>query len=254
MEFMLYEQPLNEQTRLCLRLEYLFEQAKYYLPKDSDWDCRQMVKIILEILQVIDRPDLKNKFFQTLNQYSYSLSQLEKFANIDKQKLRNTLQHIDRLIDGLHNNQKKIGQDLRENEFLNAIQQRLYTPAGTCSFSLPSYYLWIKQNNSVRHEQIIKWFEHFRELEKIVEIILKLIRESTAFKEVNATGGFYQTNLDPNIPYQLIRINLHPQINVYPEISVGRYRLAIHFFNLDSSGHASQSVDDIKFDLACCKI
>lgn len=251
---MLYEQPLNEQIRLCLRLEYLFAQANHYLPKDSHWDSHQMLKIILEILQAIDRPDLKNKFFQTLNQYIHSLSQLEKLENIDKKKLLGTLQHIDHLVDGLHSNQKKIGQGLRENEFLSAIQQRLYTPAGTCGFSLPSYHLWMQRENTLRQQQILTWFGHFNELQEIVNIILKLVRESTLFKVVDATGGFYQNNLDPNTPYQLIRIKLPPQENVFPEISVGRYRLAIHFFNLDLNGRATQTSSDIKFELACCKM
>ncbi len=251
---MLYEQPLNEQIRLCLRLEYLFDQASYYLSKESPWDSHQMLKIILEILQAIDRPDLKNKFFQTLYQYTHALSQLEKLEDIDRQKLHGTLQQIDRLVDSLHNNQKKIGQDLRENEFLNTIQQRLYTPAGTCSFSLPAYHLWIQQENSLRQKQLLAWFGHFNELQEIVDIILKLVRESTLFKTVDAHGGFYQNNLDPNIPYQLIRIKLQPQKNVFPEISVGRYRLAIHFFTLDINGRATQTSDDIKFELACCKM
>ncbi len=254
MEFMLYEQPLNEQIRLCLRLEYLFAQATYYLPKESLWDSHQMLKIILEILQAIDRPDLKNKFFQTLNQYVNSLSQLEKLKDVDKKKLHGTLQHIDRLVDSLHGNQKKIGQELRENEFLNAIQQRLYTPAGTCGFSLPSYHLWMQQDSTLRQRQLSEWFGHFNELQDIVNIILKLVRESTLLKAAAAPGGFYQNNLDPNVSYQLIRIKLQPRENVFPEISVGRYRLAIHFFNLNLNGHATQTSTDIEFELACCRI
>src|SRR3989337_2632683 len=115
MEIIIYEQPLNEQVRLCLRLEYLFNQAEYYLTGESIWDSHQMLKIILEILQAIDRPDLKNKFCQTLNQYMQILTQLEKLHDIDKQKLGSTLKQIDYLIDGLRSNQKKIGQELREN-------------------------------------------------------------------------------------------------------------------------------------------
>lgn len=251
---MLYEQPLNEQVRLCLRLEYLFDQADYYLTKESPWDSHQMLKIILEILQTIDRPDLKNKFFQTLNQYAHALSQLEKLEGVDKQKLYGALKQIDHLIDKLHGNQKKIGQELRENEFLNTVQQRLYTPAGTCGFSLPSYHLWMQQENVIRQRQLTVWFGHFTELQEIVNVILKLVRESTLFKVVNAQGGFYQSNLDPNNAYQLIRIKLPLNKNIFPEISVGRYRLAIHFFTLDINGRAAQTSDDIKFELACCKM
>lgn len=253
-KFMLYEQPLNEQIRLCLRLEYLFDQVNYYLTKESPWDSHQAVKIILEILQTIDRPDLKNKFFQTLNRHAHILVQLEKSENIDKCKLGATLKQIDQLIDILHNNQKKIGQELRENEFLNAVQQRLYTPAGTCGFSLPAYQLWMQQDSATRLQQLLAWFGHFLELQKIVNLTLKLVRESTGFRVDEARGGFYQSNLDPNNAYQLIRINTPDNENVYPEISVGRYRLAIHFFIMDLTGKAAQTPNNISFELACCKM
>lgn len=251
---MIYEQPLNEQIRLCLRLEYLFAQADHYLTKESSWDTHQMVKIILEILQTIDRPDLKNKFSQTLNHYVHTLSQLEKLPDVNKQTLDSTLKQIDHLIDGLHVNQKKIGQELRENEFLNTIQQRLYTPAGTCGFSLPAYNLWLEQKASIRKQQLIEWFNHLTLLQDVVAIILKLTRESTDFKPIDTPGGFYQSNLDSNATYQMIRIKIPTEENLFPEISVGRYRLAIHFFSLDITGRAAQTPNDVEFELACCKM
>lgn len=251
---MIYEQPINEQIRLCLRLEYLFTQADHYLSGKSILDSHQALKIILEILQVIERPDLKNKFCQILNQYVHTLSQLEKLQDIDRVKLSNTLRQIDCLIDSIHGNQKKIGQELRENEFLSTIQQRLYTPAGTCGFNLPAYQLWLQQEEVLRQRQLLSWFKHFSQLQEIVALILKLIRESTPFITVNTTSGFYQTNLDQSIPYQLIRIRLSSTNNLFPEVSLGRYRLAIHFFSLDITGRATQTPNDVTFELACCKM
>ncbi|MBU0743949.1 MAG: cell division protein ZapD [Gammaproteobacteria bacterium] len=251
---MIYEQPLNEQVRLCLRLEYLFAQADHYLTRESIWDTHQMLRTILEILQAIDRPDIKNKFYQTLNQYLQTFSHLEKLQDVDKQKLNDALQQIDLLIDSLHANQKKIGQELRENEFLNTIQQRLYTPAGTCGFSLPAYQLWLQQKSSVNKQQLLAWFKHISLLQDIINTILKLTRESANFNTTTAHGGFYQTNLDPSLSYQMIRIRIPENENLFPEISVGRYRLAIHFFTLDITGRAAQTSDDVTFELACCRI
>lgn len=254
MKEIIYEQPLNEQIRLCLRLEYLFDQTKHYLAKESIWDLHQTLKILLEILQTVDRPDIKNKFYQTLNQYAHLLSQLEKLQGIDQEKLSATLHQIDNLVDALHVSQKKIGQELRENEFLNSIQQRLYTPAGTCCFSLPSYHLWLHQKAPLIHQQLLDWLGHFTQLQEIVSLILKLIRESTPFKKVSALGGFYQNNLDQNIAYQMIRTKLTADENLFPEISVGRYRLAIHFFTITIDGKTSQTSNDVPFELACCKM
>lgn len=252
-ENIIYEQPLNEQIRLCLRLEHLFEQAEYHLGNQSIWDLRQTLNTILEILQITDRPDLKNKLGQSLNQYAASLTQLEKLPNVDKQKLNSMLKQIDLMIDDLHTNTQKIGQELRENEFLMALQQRLYTPAGTCSFSLPSYHLWLQQDKKVLRQQLSHWLDAFKQLQAITSLMLKLTRESVSFKSAKAIGGFYQSNLEPNIQHQMIRISIAAEKKLFPEISVGRHRLAIHFFTIDIKGRAAQTPDDIAFELACCR-
>lgn len=253
-ETIIYEQPLNEQIRLCLRLEHLFEQAHYYLPRTSSWDLRQTLNAILEILHIADRPDLKNKLGQALNQYASSLTQLEKLPDIDKQKLHNMLKQIDQLIDEIRINTQKTGQELRENEFLMAIQQRLYTPAGTCSFSLPAYHLWLHQDSAILKQQLSNWLDSFKQLRTIINLMLKLTRESSSFKNTKAIGGFYQSNLEPSIQHQMIRISIASENRLFPEISVGRHRLAIHFFTLDINGRAAQTPNDIIFALACCKL
>jgi cell division protein ZapD len=253
-ETIIYEQPLNEQIRLCLRLEYLFEQTNYHLAQESTWDLRQALNAILEILHIADRPDIKNKLGQALNQYAASLTQLEKLPDIDKQKLHCTLKQIDQLIDDLHSNTQKTGQELRENEFLISIQQRLYTPGGTCSFSLPSYHLWLQQDKSILKQQLSHWLNSFKQLQAITDLMLKLTRDSVSFKNTKAIGGFYQSNLEPNIHHQMIRISITAKTKLFPEISVGRHRLAIHFFTIHTNGRAAQTPNDVMFDLACCRL
>ncbi|EKE01031.1 MAG: hypothetical protein ACD_21C00238G0001 [uncultured bacterium] len=253
-ETIIYEQPLNEQIRICLRLEFLFEQVHYHLASESSWDLRQALNSILEILHIADRPDLKNKLGQALNQYASSLIQLEKLPDIDKQKLHDTLKQIDKLIDELRANTQKTGQALRENEFLMAIQQRLYTPAGACGFSLPSYHLWLHQDTKILKEQLLNWLDSFKQLQAIADLMLKLTRESASFKNTKAIGGFYQSNLEPSAQHQMIRISIKSEKLLFPEISVGRHRLAVHFFTLDINGRAAQTPDDIVFELACCRL
>lgn len=249
-----FEQPLNEHIRICLRLEYLFAQVQNYILGDTPWDSRCALSAILEILSVIDRPDLKSRLGQALNQYTNFLLQLEKKPNVDKEKLKQTLNQLDYMIDYLHSNQGKIGQELRENEFLFTIQQRMYTPAGTCAFCVPAYNLWLQQPATLRKNQLNDWLKPFAQIKTLIDLLLRLTREGTTFKTLAAKSGFYQTNLDPTIPYQMIRTALPKALSLYPEISVGRHRLTIHFFELTTQGRATQTKQNVEFDLACCKI
>lgn len=254
LENTIFEQPLNEHIRICLRLEFLFAEAQYFIARESSWDSRQALAAILEILGVIDRPDLKSKLGQALNQYANFLLQLEAQPHVDKEKLKTTIKQLDNMIDYLHTNQGKIGHELRDNEFLFTIQQRLYTPAGTCGFCAPAYNLWLQQPLATRQNQLNTWLKPFAHIKSMVELLLQLTRGSTSSKPLNAENGFYQTSLDPAIPYQMIRITLHNSSMLYPEISVGRHRLTIHFFELTTAGRAAQTKRNVQFELACCKV
>ena len=249
-----FEQPLNEQMRLCLRLEHLFQQIEYHLDKDSLWDARTVVNVLFDILNVIDRPDLKNKLGQTLNQYIAVFTQLEENPQVNKQKLRKMVDQLNKAMDVLHAIQGRVGQVLRDNEFLVAIQQRLSTPAGTCCFSTPAYYLWLHLSSKARFKHLLQWCEPFEPLQKIINLLLRLTRDSTELKAKVAKSGFYQANLDPNITYQMVRIQLPLKYEMYPEISVGRHRLTIHFFEINPKGKANQTKKDVEFSLACSRL
>ena len=81
-----------------------------------------------------------------------------------------------------------------------------------------------------------------------------MTRESASSHLRFANQGFYQESLDPSIPYQLIRVGLPLDRKVFPEISVGRHRLSIHFFLPNFEGRSIRATHDIQFKLACCAL
>lgn len=250
-----YEQPLNEQMRLCLRLEHLFAQIGYHLERESVWDTRIIVSALLDVLSVVDRPDLKNKLAQILNQYIAVFGQLEQLHGVDKTKLKQITSQLNKAFDTLQSIHGRIGQELRENEFFIAIQQRSSTAAGTCAFNIPSYHLWLQRSPKIRLKNLLKSYEPFLPLQKIINLLLKLTRDSVELRTKIAKAGFYQANLEPNTPYQMIRIQLDlNKYDLYPEISVGRHRLTIHFFELTGANKSIQTKKDVEFNLACSKL
>lgn len=251
----LFEQPLNEYMRLCLRLENLLQKFDYFLANDTVLDNQVCIETLFDILSVIDRPDLKNKLGQLLNQYIASYVNLEKNPQVDVKKLQVVLNELRQAMDILQSLQGKLGQDIKENEFLSSIQQRLNVPAWSCAFNLPSFHVWLQLDPQTKKDFLIKWSAFIFPLRKIVALLLRVMRESVALNAKIAKAGFYQTNLDPNIAYQMIRIKVNAhQEAIYPEISVGRHRLTLHFFVLNLEGKSNQVKDDVDFYLACCKL
>lgn len=249
-----FEQPLNEHIRICLRLEHLFKQAEVGLNAETVSATRSALWAILETLNVIDRPDLKAKLTSALSQQAQTLATLENRPGVDEKKLQAVLSGLDRLIDSLHNSHGKLGKSLRENPFLNTIRQHLHNPGGACDYATPSYFLWLKQTSDARSMDLKKWFAEFANLREIVDTLLDLTRHSASPKKQIAKQSFFQTSLDSNQNFELIRVNLPADTQYYPEISVGRHRLAIRFNPQNINGDIAPlaSKPDIEFSLVCC--
>ncbi len=137
----IFEQPLNEYIRVCLRVEYLFGRVEQTIRGESSGESRVAMEAMLEILNVIDRPDLKNKITKALSQHAGVLTQLEQKPNVDRDKLQSILVELDQLVDSLYHLPDKIGQRLRTNSFLTTIRQHMANPGGANPFSTPAYYL-----------------------------------------------------------------------------------------------------------------
>jgi cell division protein ZapD len=250
-----YEQPLNELMRFCLRLEYLFAQAQYHLSENTIWDVRAALGAIIDILNVIDRPDIKSKITNALQLHCSTLIKLEQSPGIDSEKLGEVLQQLNESQEVLLGIHGKLGQNLRDNEFLTAIRQRLINPAGTCDFAIPAYHLWLQQPVETQRKELLDWYYTFDQLQGIINLLLQLTRDSAVSKGKVAIKGFYQEALSPNIPYQIIRINLPLKNNIYPNISFGKHLVSIYMFSFNGSGYrAAQFSGDISFDLTLCRL
>lgn len=252
LEPIIYEQPVNEHIRVCLRLEHLFNQALFWLRGTGSWESRAAVTAILEALNVLDRPDLKAKFVKELGRYSTILARFIETPHIDRQKLAAVQSEIEHILHQLHGVQGRIAQRLRDNDLLNNIRQYLLNPGGGCDFEVPAYHFWLQQPAPERIAQLTHWFGNLRMVQNAVNLTLRLIRQSSPIETREAHEGFYQASLDAQASCQLIRVAVSHGAGVYPEISVGRHGISIRFFVLNADERATQTREDIKFQLMCC--
>ncbi|MDF1795126.1 MAG: cell division protein ZapD [Coxiellaceae bacterium] len=251
-----YEQPLNETFRLCLRLEYLFNQFDAALAHVQYSEDQMAMQSLMKLLSAIDRPDLKSKITQALSQQATTLGQLEQFPQVNKAQLYDILGQLDSLLNQLHHTQCKIGDSLRHHPFLNQIYSHINNPAGLCPFSVPAYALWRSKPADIRVTHLKQWVNEFRVIKQAVELILQLTRESTPSKKVMVSDGFHNQALDANMPCQLVRINLPTRLDIYPEISVGKHHLSVRFMQMDYiAGTPSQQYKAaFELSLTCCKL
>ncbi|MEN8205449.1 MAG: cell division protein ZapD [Pseudomonadota bacterium] len=254
-EKVLYEQPLNERTRTFLRLEYLFKQASYHLPRESEWDSRATLTCILEILDIFGNTNLKSETLKELERHSASMKRHEQNPDIDHTQLSNLLSEISTRMEGMHQVNGQIANELKASEFLVSIRKRCAIPGGTCDFDLPAFHYWLKQPAKDRTRDLALWLGNFDAIGQAIQLILRLTRNSTAMQLTLASGGVYQRTLDPNRPCQLVRIALSPDLPYFAELSGGRHRFTARFMMFPTAAaRAKQTDQDVEFELACCVI
>ncbi len=250
----IYEQPVNELVRVCLRLEYLFAQLDLHMAKDPDFHTRDVIRLIVEILNVLDRPDLKSKFTQEFHRLSTVFAKLQDSPQISKDKLSSTLAELNELLASLINTRGKIAQPLRDNEFIANIRLHLMTPGGDCCFEVPGFHYWMQQSAETHVTLLKEWMADFQPIRSAMELLLGIVRTSAEPKEEMAENGFYHSTLNIQIPTQIIRVALDPQLLIYPESSVGKHRLTIRFMVPSITTRPKQTEEQLKFQLTICNI
>lgn len=251
----IYEQPLNERIRTFLRLEFLFSQASQHLYDNSVWGSRNTLTSLLDILSIFGRTDLKTEVLKELERHSATLSRLESNPDVDHGRLKKELAGLATLGRKLHETSGPIAADLKTNEFLSSIQQRVAIPGGTCDFDLPSFHFWLQQPAKQRTRDLANWLNRFEAIAEAIQAILRLVRESATLKPVTAEAGFFQKTLDANHPCLLVRAAVERNLPYYAEISGGRHRFTVRFMQASvEDGHVRQATEDIPFQLECCVI
>lgn len=253
-KYITYEHPLNERVRTLLRLEFLFRQIKHFMSGSTVWDSRAVLTNVMDILTVFSRGDLKTELIKELERNAVTLGRLTEKSGVDHTQLKNILHWLNKLRGVLHDMEGQLGQELRDNEFLNAIRQRSSIPGGTCDFDLPLYHQWLHQPHEQRHTDLERWLGSLDAVRQSVELILKLIRNSAEPSTAVAETGIYQHALDPAIPFQLVRIGLLAELPYYAEVSGGKHRFAIRFLQPLPNERPKQAGEDISFRLTCCAL
>ncbi|WP_313951165.1 cell division protein ZapD, partial [Accumulibacter sp.] len=243
-----YECPFNERIRTLLRLEDLFHKVGNFLQGDGAHEHHVVLLTLFEILDVAGRADLKMDLIQELERQRQSLLAYRNNPDISEEALSSALQEIEQASAALLGMSGKIGQHLRDNDWLMSIKSRASIPGGVCQFDLPSYHWWRNQDPGVRREALLGWLQPLLPLRDALTIVLRLLRASGRQEHHVATNGAFQLMLGGSSS-QMVRISLKSDEPNIPEISANKYALNIRFTRPDSDHRPRQSDSDVEFDM-----
>ena len=248
-----YEYPFNERIRTLLRLEDLFERVRFFLARQDALDHHATLLTLFEILEVASRADLKSDLLQELERQKQVLLSFRNNPEISEEALNQVISEIEQASSALFNMTGKIGQYLRENEWLMSIKQRTGIPGGVCEFDLPSYHYWLHRDSGSRAFDLHGWINPLFPLRDATAIVLRLLRESGKPAKILAQQGLFQQMLAGRV-VQMVGIRLPQESEFIPEISANKYALNIRFaiFGDDARPHTSSS--SVEFELTLCNL
>jgi cell division protein ZapD len=248
-----YEFPLNERIRVFIRLEQLFQQFSHFLTGETVADKRAAISVLLDIMTIFRRNDLKSEILKELDRHANVLNKIANNQSVDTQKLEELLDKLNQTSKSLYANNGKIGTHVMESDLFQSIAQRSSIPGGTCSFDLPEFHYWLEQDEAIRLKDMEHWSGPFADIRTAIDLILNFIRNCSSPSHEVAEAGFFQFLLDTNQPYQLLKVSLDKSIPCFAEISGGKHRCTIRFMVPSSDNkRPAQSPDDIPFALTCC--
>lgn len=250
----IYEQPLNERTRVFLRIEHLFSQVVHFQNGRSIWDSHASISALIEIWAILDRTDIRSEVVKELDRHIAGLSRLLDTPAVDRTRLDRTLQELTTQLHKIQLLPTKVGSNIRENDLLNSVRQRTMITGGTCGFDIPAYHYWLNQPTNVKSDSLSRWLSDMIPLKNGIELLLSLTRNSAFFERETAVSGFFQRALDTQNPCQLLRIALSNDIHAYPEVSGNKHRVNVRFLAFTEANRPKQIVYNLDFEMSCCVI
>jgi len=248
-----YEFPLTERVRTLLRLEDLFARIDYFIAAGESMDHHVALTILFEILEVASRADLKSDLLQELERQKRVLMALYDNPDISENALDELLRDIDSVSAQVLAMSGKVGQYLRDNEWLMGIKQRAAIPGGVCEFDLPAYHHWQHQSMESRRQLLNAWLLPMLPLRDALAILLKLLREGGKKYRFTASRGSFQQMPGGRVS-QMLRLTVADTLACIPEVSANKYALNIRFVDASYTAKTSLYDRDVEFSLTFCSL
>lgn len=249
-----YDYPFNERIRTLLRVEDLFAKVLYNVEAGHEYHHHSALLTLLQILDVVDRAELKIDLLQELERQRLTMSALIGNPAIAADTLTSILYNIDIAAEALRAETTKLGQTLRANEWLMSIKQRAGIPGGVCEFDVPSYHYWLGLGEARRRQDFQAWLTPLMPMHQAIGIILHILRGSGFTTQLVANSGAYQQMLSGAKPAQMLRIEVADDVTCFPEVSANKYAINIRFNTLDCSQKPQKYDEDVEFTLTLCNL
>jgi cell division protein ZapD len=251
----IFEFPLNERIRRLLRIEEIFKKLEHQLKNTRDYFEFGCFNSLFDIAQLVSRSDLKIDFLQELERQEKKQSAL-----LDHRALKDNQLYLKKIIPLVQVTRKKLenldvkpGFNFNNNFFLEEVKKRISSQGGFLDVDFPNFHNWTSQKTrKSKLEDFKSWVQPLEVFKEAASIILSILRNQCHVEMIKAKEGKHQQIIDPLKTFDLIRLELEKNLNIFPEISANKYTVNVFFSQLDEEFKKKEIKLNHEFKFSLC--
>lgn len=255
-DYIIYEQPITENVRNFLKCEYLDEKFNCAVKQHDMWAIKSSISTLIEMSDFVFRINIKIELLKDLERNLLLLDTLKKSNSIELINYDKFYTEIQTYIQKLNNTNSSPSKSITDNDFLMQIKSKLHIPAGDNFFDMPAYLNFLSSNKSFIIDSINQWYLPFKPFFSSSKLLLDTKRINSEFVALRSSSSYFEKKFNKSSKFDLVRIKMKKNINIYPDISVSTKNINIIFKTSFGQNRLSKAISeniDFELSLSCFK-
>lgn len=232
--------------KIALRLECLFLTIEQACEESHPVIHHYALKNIIEIIKLVERPELKSRFLKEFMRIEHALNKSQK--SISDTLYANLFMQIQQLshVAG------RFGESIHRDLFLQSVKLSQTSHHHESEMHSPQLLLWLESEAATRQHDLTTWLNHLKTLHDTVNIYLLLLRDTAEFNNIDLLNGFYQRSLPASTSCHLILLRMDKNSGIVPKMQLGHHGLSLRLCEASSMHEIHHT--DTQIDLAICQL
>lgn len=241
-----YQLATHYLSKIALRLESFFLTIEQACHETHPVIHHYALKNIIEIIRLIEKPELKSRFLKELIRIEHSIKK-------SPRTLTEALnEHLSYQIHYLSHASGRFGEAIQIEPFLQAIRLSSSGKNHDCEIHFPQLLLWLEGDSQSRQNDLSKWLKQLTPLQDTTFFYLSLLRQSTTYKTIELSNGFYQCQLPNKLSCHLILLRMNKECGFVPKMQLGHHGLSLRLCEAKSMQEVREPHQAA--ELAICQI
>jgi len=232
--------------KVALKLECLFLTIEQACEETHPIIHHYALKNIIEIIKLIEKPELKSRFLK-------ELMRIEHILNKTQLTVSNTLYaNLFVQVQFLNHVAGRFGETIHNDPFLQSLRVAQTGQNNDCEVHSPQLLLWLESEPEQRQQDLVGWLKQLRSLYDTVVVYLSLLRNTATFDKIDMFNGFYQRSLPSRTSCHLILLRMNKDSGIVPKMQLGHHGLSLRLCEANSMHELSRT--NTAVDLAICQL